>query len=293
MNGHTRSNGDGGTNQNSSAAQLAQLQEALSIVHGPYSSNDLRRQASEYLENFKANDEAPYHGFTLASDSIQPPVVRHYALSLLEHAIRHRWAGYDESQAKALREWVIQLSQRISAEDPIFLRNKTAQLWVDIAKRCWGSEWPNMDELLFQIWDQPGAGVYKEFVLFVLETLSDDIFNSDDTVAILREGVLSKACVDCFTPLATLSALFPSREINDLRYGEEGWIVRVGLVLRECVLGDVKGNERLRIVATKALAYYRSVLMWAIPQAIADGSCVEYMVNGLGCSSVPVQLVRS
>lgn len=297
MSGNGFSNGFGGEGQtvNSSTSELHQLQEALSVIHGPYSSNDARRTAYDYLEQVKKEDLAPQHGFTLASDPSQPPVIRHYALSLLEYAIRHKWAGYKDGESKTtLRDWVIELAQRISPDDPIFLRNKIAQLWVDISKRSWGDEpgeWKNMDELLLQMWGQPGVGVYKEFVLFVLETLSDDCFSSEDTIAILREGILSKACVDCFTPAATLAALFPTREINSLRCGDEGWITRIGLLLRECLSGNVKDDSNIRTVATKILAVYRSAVLWIHPQTVADGNCVEYMVQGLACQSVPIQLV--
>jgi exportin-5 len=78
---------------------LPQIHEALNVVHGPYSSNESRRQAGIFLEDLKRNDEAPYHGFTLASDKSQQPVVRHYALSLLEFALRYKWAEYSEEQA--------------------------------------------------------------------------------------------------------------------------------------------------------------------------------------------------
>src|SRR6266536_676360 len=124
-----------------STTLLPRIHEALDIVHDPYSSNESRRQASLFLEGIKANDEAPYHGFTLASDKNQQSVVRHYALSLLEHAIKHKWVGYSQAQATALREWVLQLSQNVSPDDPLYLRNKTAQLWVEIAKRSWAAEW--------------------------------------------------------------------------------------------------------------------------------------------------------
>ena len=82
---------------------LPRIQQALELVHAPFSSNDSRRDASDFLEKVKADDEAPHNGFMLASDKTQEPVVRHYALSLLEHAIKHKWAGYTEDQAAALR----------------------------------------------------------------------------------------------------------------------------------------------------------------------------------------------
>ena len=271
---------------------LPRIHEALDIVHGPYSSNDSRRQASLFLEEIKTDDEAPYHGFTLASDKNQQPVVRHYALSLLEHAIKHKWADYSEAQGTVLREWVLQLSQQISPDDPLYLRNKTAQLWVEVAKRSWAAEWIDMDELLVRLWETPGSVVHKEFVLFVLETLSDEVFNGDDTVAILREGALSKACVEIFTPAIVLAEAFPNRQIGTtVRYGEEGWLVRVGELLNQCLDNNLFHNSQYQSCATKTLAVYKSVMPWAIPRAIASASCVQHMCKSLAASSVAVQLV--
>lgn len=277
---------NGGTNL------LPRIHEALDIVHGPYSSNESRQQASAFLEEVKATAEAPYHGFTLASDKSQPPVVRHYALSLLEHAIKHKWAEYSEVQATALRDWILQLSQGLVIEDPLYLRNKTAQLWVEVAKRSWGSEWIGMDELLVRLWDMPGSVVHKEFVLFVLETLSDEVFNGEDTIAILREGALSKACVEIFTPAIVLAQAFPNRHIGTaVRHGEEGWLVRIGGLLDQCLNNDLSGNSQYQTCAVRILAVYKSVMPWAIPRAIASASCVERMCKSLAVSNVAVQLV--
>jgi exportin-5 len=275
-----------------STTLLPRIHEALQLVHSPYSSNESRRQASLFLEDVKAHDQSPYHGFMLASDKIQPAVVRHYALSLLEYAIKHKWEEYSVIQATALREWVLQLAQGIVPDDPLYLRNKIAQLWVEIAKRSWGAEWTDMDELLVRLWGLPSSLVHKEFVLFVLEALSDEVFNGEDTVAILREGALSKACVEIFTPAVVLAEAFPNRQIGtNVRYGEEGWLVRLGELLNHCLGADIFQNAQYQACAVKTLAVYKSVMPWAVPRAIASASCVQHMCASLAASSVPVQLV--
>lgn len=271
---------------------LPKIHEALGLIHGPYSSNESRREAHIFLEEVKTNDEAPYHGFTLASDKTQEPVVRHYALSLLEYAIKHKWSEYTDEQAAALRQWVLQLSKNVASEDPLYLRNKTAQLWVEIAKRSWAAAWLDMDELLVQLWNIPNEVVHKEFVLFVLETLSDEVFNGEDTVAIMREGVLSKACVDIFTPAIVLVEAFPNRQVeNSVRCGEEGWLVRIGELLDQCLNADPYNNPQYQTCAIKALGVYKSIMPWAIPRAISSASCVQHMCKSLAASSVGVQLV--
>ncbi|KAL0939459.1 nuclear import and export protein [Colletotrichum truncatum] len=269
---------------------ISQIHQALEAVHNPYSSNDARRDAQSFLENIKGVDEAPFHGFTLASDKSQSPVVRHYALSLLEYAIKQRWAEYNEEQSTTLRGWVLELCRNLSKDDPLYIRNKTAQLWVEIAKRCWGSEWMDMDELLLRLWQIPDSAVHKELVLFVLETLSDEVFNGDDAVVAMREGVLSRSCVEIFTPAAVLREAFPNRTAGpEVRYGDEGWLSRVAEFLNQCLQGDAQNDDQIRSCAVKSLSVFHSLMPWAIPKAVAIANCVPVMCRALATPEVSIQ----
>jgi exportin-5 len=175
-NGSLMSSGSGGGDSD----VVARMQQALEIVHNPYATSGDRRTAQDYLEEVKDHNEAPMQGFNLASDKSQSPVVRHYALSLLEHAIRYRWSSYTTEQTEAVRQWVLSLGQAVAKEDPAYIRNKTAQLWVEVAKRCWGAEWMDMDSMLYQLWEVPDSAVHKELVMFILENLSDEVFSGGD-----------------------------------------------------------------------------------------------------------------
>jgi exportin-5 len=288
MVGAADANGVGG----GSMSILPKIHEALQLVHSPYSSNESRHEAQQFLEEVKNTDEAPSHGYTLASDKSQAPVVRHYALSLLEHAIKHQWTKYTEPQATALRNWVLELSRNVSREDPTYLRNKIAQLWVEVAKRSWAAEWMDMDTLLVQIWQVPDSAVHKELVLLILETLSDEIFNGDDAVVAVREGVLSKASVEIFTPVAVLLETFPNRQAGpDVRCGDDGWLRRITELLGQCLLGDVQNNEELRNCAVRGFAVMFSLMPWVIPNAATSTGCVPIMCQGLRASHVSVQKV--
>lgn len=290
----------GGQNGNAAATAvdgisiLPKIHEALEIVYNPYSDNKHRKDAQIFLEDVKQESDAPSHGFNLASDKTQSPVVRHYALSLLEHAIKHRWGEYNESQAAALRNWVLELSQAISRHDPAYLRNKIANLWVEIAKRSWASEWMDMDGLLVRLWEVPDSAVHKELVLGILEMLSDEIFNGDDTVVALREGILSKASVEIFTPSRVLLETFPNRQAGpDVRCGDEGWLARVTQLLGQCLAADVQNNEELRSCAVRAMAVIYSLMPWVIPNAVTATSCVPVLCDALRAPNVSVQKVNS
>ncbi len=289
-NGNPASFATGGAEANGG---VANIRDALQLIYSPQSSNQARQDAQAFLEDVKAAGQAPSIGFELASDASNPPVIRHYGLSLLEDAIKHKWAGYTEEQAGYLRGWVLQLAESASKDDPLFLRNKVALLWVEIAKRCWAAEWMDMDELLMQLWRVPGPTVHKELVLYILETLADEVFGGDDAVVALREGVLSKACVDIFTPAAVLDEAFPNRQVGPVvRSGDEGWLRRVTQLLNDCLDGHVHSDNRTRNCAMRALAVMPALMPWAIPKAIVASGCVPVMCKGLATPNVAVQKVR-
>ncbi|KAI1411519.1 ARM repeat-containing protein [Hypoxylon sp. FL1857] len=294
MTAHTSINGNMGTGgagiDPESAAVLPEIHNALEIVYSPHSNNDARKDAQLFLEDVKNNEKASYYGFHLALDKTQSPVVRHYALSLLEHAIKHKWADYTQEQAATLRNCVLELSQDVSREDPAYLRNKIALLWVEVAKRSWAGEWMDMDAMLVRLWEVPDSAVHKELVLGILEMLSDDIFNGDDTVVAVREGVLSKASVEIFTPAAVLADTFPNRQVGpDVRCGSEGWLARITNLLRQCLSGDVQHNTELRSCAIRALAVLYSLLPWVVPNAVTATECVPVLCEGLRASHIEVQ----
>ena len=151
-----------------------------------------------------------------------------------------------------------------------------------------------MDELLVQLWRIPGPTVHKELVLYILETLSDEVFGGDDAVVAIREGVLSKACVDIFTPAAVLTEAFPNRQVGpELRSGAEGWLNRVSDLLGDCLNDEVQANEDVRSCAVRSLAVFYSLMPWAIPKAIIACRCVPLLCKSLAASHVAVQKVFS
>ncbi|KAI4290375.1 MAG: hypothetical protein L6R35_000339 [Caloplaca aegaea] len=236
-----------------------EIRRALEVVHDARSSNSIRQTASEYLEHINSDEEAPYHGFTLAADRSQAAIVRHYGLSLLENAVRHRWGDYSVEQSMMLREWELSLAQSITDDDPFYIRTKIASIWVEIAKRSWALDWMDMDEHLVRLWTDSLAS--KELVLTILETLSEDVFGHEDTAAGLRGTDLNSACVDIFTPMSVLLEHFPSRATSiNVRYGEEGWLSRMADLLELCVTkeGDSKPRKAcaVKILAAVDVLYY-------------------------------------
>lgn len=270
---------------------LSRVVEALEAVHGSQSSNETRKQASIFLEEAKAHNEAPDHGFTLASDRAQAPVLRHFGLSMLEHAIRHRWVDYTAEQSMAVKDMVVNLARDLQESDPLYLRNKIAQLWVEVAKRSWAGLWMDMDELLVNIWSG-GQVPHKIFVAAVLEGLSEDVFNREDATATLRGSKLSKACVDIFTPTAVLLDQFPNRSTTvKVRCGDEGWLVRLANYLFQWTEDAAQNPAQDSICPNKVLVAMRAALAWAVPRAVVEARSVQSVCRCLAMPNVPMQMV--
>ena len=268
----------------------AQVLRALELIHDPQSSNILRQDASRYLEQMRSQAEAPYHGFILAYNKSHPAIGRHYGLSLLEYAVQHRWTDYTEEQSIALRNWMLKLAESASADDPLFIRNKIAQLWVDIAKVSWSLDWADMDELLVRLWG--GSLTQKELVLSILETLSDDSFGREDVTTGLRGNELNKACVEIFTPADILVHHFPTREKGlNVRFGDDGWILRISDFLNWCN-EQVHMTEELQNCIIRALSVLRSVAGWAILKALTSTRCIRQIIQSLLTHDGRTQLVQ-
>ncbi|KAF2144374.1 uncharacterized protein K452DRAFT_295830 [Aplosporella prunicola CBS 121167] len=270
------------------AADLSRVLEALEAIFDARSSNTTRQEASLYLEQIKQLPEAPSHGFALALDASQPVHLRYFGLQLLEYSIRYGWEDYTEEQALAMRQYVIRLAEGVSQQGPTFLRNKVAQLWTEVAKRSWGADWMDMDELLVRLWTS--SLEHQGLVLYILETLSEEVFNRDDAIASLRGNDLGKACVSIFTPATIIQEELPTRDTSlNVRFGDEGWVKRVCDLLDWCLANNAEKDERICAIAVKALNTIRATMPWLIPKAIVSTESVNHIGRALSVPVIPVQ----
>lgn len=275
---------------NAGTTDLTQVLNALQAIYDPASNNDTRRHATEYLEEAKRHPEAPSHGHTLALDRDQPAQLRHYGLTMLEFSIKYKWEDFSEEQDTALRNYVVELAQHVSAEDPVYLRNKVAQLWTEVAKRSWGAEWMDMDQQLVELWQT--SLHHQAVVLYVLETLSEEIFNREDTTAGLRGSDLGRACVEIFTPTAVLTEHLPTRDKSlNVRYGDEGWLKRLCDNLSWCLAQDCQNQDAIKLSAVKTMNALRACMPWVIPKAIAAVQVIEHVCKALAVPVIALQVV--
>ncbi|KAL3482455.1 armadillo-type protein [Aspergillus californicus] len=266
---------------------MADIVRALELIHNPSSTNELRREALQFVESQKGSPAAARNGFLLAVRRENDALVRYFGLTLLDHVLRH--ASFTVSaETLALRDIVLKLAESIQPEDPAYFRNKIPQLWAEIAKRSWGLDWLDMDQSLVQFWN--ASLVHKELVLSILETLSEDIFYREDTVSSLRGTDLNRALVEICTPLAVFEEAHPKRDNHiEIRCGDEGWLTRTCEFLQDCI-GNIQHSKQAKDAALKALANLKSVLVWLIPKAISRSSCVQSIARAFTCDDEQVLL---
>jgi exportin-5 len=281
-NGPTQ-NGDVGANQTA-----ANITHALEIIHSSRSANDTRQKASEFLESQKGSREAPKNGYKLAADRVQPAVVRHFGLSLLEHAVRHNWPLFTDVQILEIRNWTISLTQNKTDDDPLYLRNKIAQLLVELAKKDWVVSWFDMDSLLLVLWKQGLR--YKEFVLTALECLSEDVFVREDSAAALRGQDFNNAVVEIFTPTSAFVG-GQNKGNHHLRADDDGWLARISQFL-ETASQTGTNDKEVQACICKALATFRSVFSWVMGSAIISAHCLESIFACLALGNPEVLVVR-
>ncbi|KAK8156679.1 armadillo-type protein [Phyllosticta citrichinensis] len=256
---------------------FSRVLEALHVIYNSV-SNVARHEAQAYLDSVMHVPEAPQYGRRLASDPTSDEKARFFGLLLLEIAIKYHWEELEDPQK--IREWMVELAKEAAQQVRQFVRNKIGQLWCEIAKRSWGCEWTDMDAQLCDLWEL--SREHQSLVLYILETLAEEIFNKDDPVASIRGGDLGKACVNIFTPASTLEEELPGRDANlNVRCGEDGWAMRICRLVDECLEDCNVLDEGSCDIAAKALNTLRATMPWLIPKAIHRTGSIYYVGKAL------------
>jgi exportin-5 len=287
MNGYSGSLSNNGNDTSESSSAIL---HALELIHSPASDNDIRREATEFLNREKDADGAYRPGFYLAADRGRAPIVRHFGLSLIEHTIRLKWHDLMDEHSVEVRSWTLELAQNITEADPPYIRNKVAQLWVELAKKSWAVDWLDMDQALLALWGKDFTS--KELVLTILENLSEDTFAREDSAAAVRGQELNTALVEIFTPTAQFAGgLVVGKTSVQLRANDEGWLARIVRFIQECISNA--STAQARVCLTKALAALRSVFSWMMLSAVVSTHALSAICASLSVEDTDVLMVNA
>lgn len=270
---------------NNTPLDIPVILQAIEASYDPRTTNEVRRAASQLLEDTKALTQSRELGFELARDTTKDATLRHYGLTLLDYHIRFVWDGYDEEMEAVLRNSIVTLAQQIRSEDPSYYRNKVAHEWTVFAKRSWATYWMNMDEQLVQLFQASDA--HREIVLYVLQTLAEDIFKRDDSLAAARSETLAAACIEIFTPEALmLDAGVPKTgHVVNVRCGSEGWLRRLSEFLEWSL------NNNNHEAAVKNLNTLGSALGWMPSATIAETAGIQPICRAMLVGDASIRLV--
>lgn len=302
---------------------LTQIVNALQTVYDNKSSNEQRSQAQVFLEDIKQNDQSPFWGYELAlyGTSKDNYIVRHFGLSLLQYSINTKFHTFNSTKTTAIRNWVIELATHIHENDPHYIKEKLALLWVSIAKKIWGcylikaltgtgvkrsssntsnvslvtdsskkdfvSEqdiadgWTSMDQDLWNLWNHNLST--RELSLIIVRTLFEDIYILEDPVAVKRTAILNQLCVLIVTPIEVLNELYETNEnVIICKYVNDGWFHTWCLYLMELLSSnDYNLTLTFQVFVPKILTTFKTCLHWIQPGIIKSENLLQTLFNML------------
>ena len=281
---------------------VRQVVQALEVVYDPKTSNDQRRLAQEFLESVKSNDESPYWGYQLAlpENNATNYVVRYYGLSLLQNSINNRMHTFDSQKVSTIRNWIIDLSNKVQNSDPHYIKEKIAFLWGSIAKRIWGSclvkpreesadgiakmseqdatdGWVSMDADLWKLWCNNYAT--RELSLIIIRTLFEDVYLLDDPIASKRTIILNQLIVLVVTPDTVLNSLYePNTSISIFKSSTEGWFITWSKFLLELLTNNEIDSENCQAFVPKILSTFKACLHWVQPSVLREENIMQTLI---------------
>ncbi|EDO14951.1 hypothetical protein Kpol_365p7 [Vanderwaltozyma polyspora DSM 70294] len=271
----------------------SQVVNALEVIYSPKSSNGDRLEAQKFLDEVKLRDESPYWGYDIAINNPNNFILKHFGLSLIETAIKKKWASYDDEKKIALRKWIMELNYKVQDQDPRYIKEKLAFLWVEVAKRTWGealktavpdetqfaNSWIDMDSNLTELWNINQAA--RELTLIIFRILFEDVFLLDDITVLKRMTIIQPLCVMIVCPLDVFAKRYKFTDKWTLfKANEQGWFA-----LWTAELNNALGNNNSEYVV-RLLETLKTCLNWPLSEVIIDNN-ILYTLLQCFLSNIP------
>ncbi|GMM32320.1 karyopherin [Martiniozyma asiatica (nom. inval.)] len=307
---------------------LSRIIAALDAIYNSSSSNDDRKGAQLILDEARDDPQAPFFGYQMAlpnNINLEPSkvnVVRHFALNLLLNAIVKHYHSWETEKKLAVRNWIIELATKITENDPHYIKEKIAYLWVEITKRCWGKclmdqmilnpneplkaemfdvaqkeeSWCQMDSNLLELYNH--SSITRELVLIIQRALFEDIYLLDDPEVSKRKLILNTLCSEVVLSLEVLTEKFdPCDAYRLFAGGDKGWLSIWGSLMDECFTclfnNPTNSQEYQNCISTtiKLLDLLRVSLFWVIPLAIQKSGIVSKLLQALAFDNTKARLL--
>ncbi|RLV96172.1 Protein MSN5 [Spathaspora sp. JA1] len=306
---------------------VQQIISALGIVYDPKSNNNQRHEAQQFLETIKNNEESPFWGYQLAlpSNNGKNYIVRYFGLSLLQTSISLNYYKFDSIKALTIRNWIIELAWNIESDDPHYIKEKLAFLWVSIAKRVWGNYlikstynnnkenhpeeptkevvdqvspivssqdasdgWVSMDGDLWKLWNNNIT--CRELSLIILRTLFEDIYLLDDPIASKRSVILNQLSIFIVTPNDVLTTIYESNpNVSICKNIPQGWFIMWSQFLLEILSTNDFKSQTCQTFVPKILSTFKTCLHWVQPSVLHQENIMQNLINILTIPDVKLK----
>ncbi|XP_061424287.1 exportin-5 [Lethenteron reissneri] len=158
------------------SAVCEELIRALYVVMDSASTHQQRAEALKFCEDFKQNSPQCVQCGMMMADKDNAGIVRHLGLQLLEHCIKFRWNNMSQVEKCQVKENVMGLlskgTKHLLEEEP-YIKDAVSRLMVEMIKREWPQQWPEMLQELFAT--SKLGETQAELMLLVLLRLAEDV----------------------------------------------------------------------------------------------------------------------
>lgn len=302
---------------------VQQIISALQVVYDRQSTNDQRREAQKFLDEIKTNDESPFWGYQLAlpENNGDKYIVRYFGLTLLQQSINTRFHTFDLTKTNAIKNWIIELSNKIEPTDPHYIKEKTALIWVAIAKRIWGSHlvksrdkvaleneassldksstvtpqeandgWVSMDSDLLTLWNNNIT--CREVSLIIIRTLFEDIYLLEDPIATKRSACLNQLSILIVTPQKVLETIYENNpNFTICKALSDGWFVTWARYLVEVLSNNDFNDKICQTFVPKILSAFKTCLHWISPCVLKQENILQTLIQILTLPDVKMKIL--
>ncbi|XP_063048252.1 exportin-5 [Engraulis encrasicolus] len=237
-----------------------QLIKAVYVMMDPESSQRYRLEALKFCEEFK--EKCPFCvqcGLQL-SDQAQNPVIRHFGLQVLEHAIKFRWNGMSQEEKVTLKNCAMDLlskGTRPILEEESHIKDALSRIVVEMIKREWPQNWPRMLEEMDALTTM--GNTQAELVMLILLRLAEDVITFQTLPTQRRRDIQQ-------TLTQNMSSIFGFL-LTVLQHSVDNYRKLKAVVGEEA---KAKAHCRVGVATLNTLAGY---IDWVPLQHITNGNC--------------------
>lgn len=264
----------------------SQIISALEVIYTSTSTNEDRLKSQQFLDTVKLQEESPFWGYQIALNNPNNFIVKHFGLGLLSDAIKTKWNKYDAEKRIVVRKYIMELNYRVLEQDPRYIKEKLAFLWVEVAKRSWGEalkggdqtpqllleSWVDMDTNLTELWRISNAS--RELTLIIFRILFEDVFLLDDMIVLKRMTIIQPLCVMLVSSMEIFAAKYKFTDKWTLfKANQEGWF---SIWISELNTALIEKNSEYVI---RLLETLKTCLNWPLSEVIIKNDVLSTLLE--------------